>query len=133
MIFKMKKLLFPLVALVFMGCDENLSTNTKNTKGVEVINPLTQNLLGDWQSDYLLKDGGEVPSGQASVLSFKREALFEILGMEKGGEWKVNEDTLQITTKTTDEFLIVELSDTVLHTKGIGTDTTDYFFKRVMI
>jgi hypothetical protein len=132
MIFKVKKLLLPLLALVLMGCEGNPSTSIKNTKHVEVINPMTQKLLGDWQSDYLLKDGDEVPSGQASVLSFKREALFEILGMEQGGEWKVNEDTLQITTQTTDEFLIVELSDTVLHTKGIGTDTTDYFFKRVM-
>ena len=52
--------------------------------------------------------------------------------MEQGGEWKVNKDTLQITTKTTDKFLIVELNDTVLHTKGIGIDTTDYFFKRVI-
>ena len=132
MIFKMKKLLFPLVALVLFGCDGNSSNNNKNTKSVEVINPITLKLLGNWQSDYLLKDGGEVPSGQASILSFKKETLFEILGMEQGGEWKVNKDTLQITTKTTDKFLIVELNDTVLHTKGIGMDTTDYFFKRVI-
>ena len=73
MIFKMKKLLFPLVALVLFGCDGNPSNNTKNTKGVEVINPITLKLLGNWQSDYFLKDGGEVPSGQASILSFKKE------------------------------------------------------------
>ena len=115
----MKKLLFPLVALVLFGCDGNSSNNNKNTKSVEVINLITLKLLGNWQSDYLLKDGGEVPSGQASILSFKKETLFEILGMEQGGEWKVNKDTLQITTKTTDKFLIVELNDTVLHTKGI--------------
>ena len=60
MIFKVKKLLLPLLALVLMGCEGNPSTSIKNTKHVEVINPMTQKLLGDWQSDYLLKDGDEV-------------------------------------------------------------------------
>ena len=77
MIFKVKKLLLPLLALVLMGCEGNPSTSIKNTKHVEVINPMTQKLLGDWQSDYLLKDGDEVPSGQARRYPRSRPGAFE--------------------------------------------------------
>ena len=87
--------------------------------------------IGSHLCKRLLKEGNEVPSGQASVLSFKKESLFEILGMEQGGEWKVKGDTLQINTQTVDKFLIIQLDESILHTKGLGTDTIDYFFKKI--
>lgn len=130
------------VALLF-SCDANPSSKDASTSEINIkspqaplntkshTNPLLAVLKGQWQTSYFVRDGIQTDVPQQYTIEFLSDSLYQVIGLNKGGEWFLNNDTLIVVSEITDKYMVVDANDSVLHTKGLVGDTADFYFKKV--
>lgn len=134
----MKKV-FIIVSIVFAAACSQQQNNevdgtTTKAEQREVTTKAKKSLLdiikGQWVTSHFVKDGIQTPVPQQYSIQFLNDSLYQVIGLNKGGEWYLNNDTLVVVAEITDKYLVLEVNDSIMHTKGLGKDTADFFFTK---